>query len=821
MGAADEDPELSYTTFADKADDARLAIEDEMIKVRNQVSNDLLGMTPPLSAEIMTLIPKTPNAPKAESDEVDAEGKANTESDGDGVKLHSGAARDIFFTDMRLGFQSVIGVVVIMLLVITPSLYAWFNIAGSWDPYSNTGNLKVAVANEDEGSKGELIPMRMNIGDTIVSQLRGESGFDWVFVDEDKAVEGVYDESYYAAIVIPKDFSRNMMTYLTDNADYPNVIYYTNEKENPIAPIITQKGANSIQEGIRSTFTQRVDEVGLNLAVDLADYVTNPNLSGYAAKMGKHLDDAIRNIGDGASAMRTLSSLSVTTANVVSTASVALEGIRASSDTAKNALGNAENGVTDASEAFATSATIVDQALSGSSGTLDSISEDIDASLADLESNTANVPGVIHIAADVLEDAAGYMREIAQIAQEAANEETDPEKREEALAEAARLAAFAESMTNLADTASSAANRSDGLADRIEDTRGDLRGLVVQADQSLDETRSFYHNSIESAANDVEATVRSTSDAIHAIMNGLEGSVAGLSENAGNLTSQLNTLSGELTETATKLDTTADNVSKAKKRLSDALSSGDMKQIESAILGSDPSTMSERMAAPLEEKREPLYSVANFGSAMAPFYTVLCLWVGALVLVSTLEVHVTEERMERLRRRYAKVRAFHEYVGRYGIFAFISLLQSLLVLLGDLCLLHIQCVHPILFVVFGVLIGQVFCLFVYTLSELFGDVGKALCVILLIMQVAASGGTFPVEMLDPMLSNIVPFLPFFHGMNLLKECVAGIYWPSVGGNVAFFLTMVGTVLLIGIAARKPFRKLDNWFEGQLEKTGFM
>ena len=132
-------------------------------------------------------------------------------------------------------------------------------IAGSWDPYSNTGNLKVAVANEDEGYKGELIPMRMNIGDTIVSQLRGESGFDWVFVDEDKAVEGVYDESYYAAIVIPKDFSRNMMTYLTDNADYPNVIYYTNEKENPIAPIITQKGANSIQEGIRSTFTQRVD----------------------------------------------------------------------------------------------------------------------------------------------------------------------------------------------------------------------------------------------------------------------------------------------------------------------------------------------------------------------------------------------------------------------------------------------------------------------------------------------------------------------------------------------------------------------------------
>ena len=156
-----------------------------------------------------------------------------------------------------------------------------------------------------------------------------------------------------------------------------------------------------------------------------------------------------------------------------------------------------------------------------------------------------------------------------------------------------------------------------------------------------------------------------------------------------------------------------------------------------------------------------------------------------------------------------------------GIFAFIELLQSVLVLLGDLCLLHIQCENPVAFVLFGIFIGQVFCLFVYTLSELFGDIGKALCVILLIMQVAASGGTFPVEMLDPMLSGIVPFLPFFHGMNLLKECVAGIYWLAVTGNILFLLAMVGVVLLLGIVARKPLRKFDDWFEGQLEKTGYM
>ena len=175
---------------------------------------------------------------------------------------YGGPASDIFITDMKLGFQSVIGVVVIVLLVITPAMYAWFNIAGSWDPYSATGNLEVAVANEDEGYKGDLIPITINIGDTIESQLRGNSNFDWVFVDSsDEAVSGVESSKYYAAIEIPKDFSANMMTYLVDNTDYPNVVYYTNDKENPIAPIITQKGADAIQESIRVGFTERVDEV--------------------------------------------------------------------------------------------------------------------------------------------------------------------------------------------------------------------------------------------------------------------------------------------------------------------------------------------------------------------------------------------------------------------------------------------------------------------------------------------------------------------------------------------------------------------------------
>ena len=168
-----------------------------------------------------------------------------------------------------------------------------------------------------------------------------------------------------------------------------------------------------------------------------------------------------------------------------------------------------------------------------------------------------------------------------------------------------------------------------------------------------------------------------------------------------------------------------------------------------------------------------------------------------------------------------KVRPRHEFFGRYAIFGLVSLLQSALVLLGDLLFLQIQCVNPIAFFLLGLFVGQVFCLIVFTFTELFGDVGKALCVILLIMQVAASGGTFPIDMLDPLLLEIAPFLPFYHAMTLLQECVAGINVGMVVVSAAILVVYVSVMLLIGIVVRKPFRIVNDFIETQLEKTGYM
>ena len=154
---------------------------------------------------------------------------------------------EIFRRDVKRIRKNVIAMIVIVGITVVPCLYAWFNIAASWDPYGNTGNLKVAVASVDEGYEGSIIPIQINVGDQVLTSLRSNSQLDWVFTNKKKAVEGVKSGKYYAAIVIPKDFSNDMMSIFSEDISKPSITYYSNAKENAIAPKVKDKGASAIK----------------------------------------------------------------------------------------------------------------------------------------------------------------------------------------------------------------------------------------------------------------------------------------------------------------------------------------------------------------------------------------------------------------------------------------------------------------------------------------------------------------------------------------------------------------------------------------------
>ena len=195
----------------------------------------------------------------------------------------------IFKGDVRLVATNAIGLMVAIGLVVVPALYAWFNIAGTWDPYENTGGLKVAVANEDAGYTSSLLPTDVNVGKSVVAALHENDQFDWVFVDEGQAVEGVRSGEYYAALVIPERFSADMMTLFSPDIEHASITYYTNEKENAIAPHVTEQGADAVQNKIDRTFAEIVDETGLKTVVNLIDFMNGDGVGTYAAVLSLSL----------------------------------------------------------------------------------------------------------------------------------------------------------------------------------------------------------------------------------------------------------------------------------------------------------------------------------------------------------------------------------------------------------------------------------------------------------------------------------------------------------------------------------------------------
>ena len=170
----------------------------------------------------------------------------------------------IYRADLRRARRSLIAVVVTFGLIVIPSLFTWFNVAASWDPFGNTRSLRIAIANTDVGFKSDLVPLHINIGDQVVSALRKNDNFDWVIATEDEAIEGTRSGDYYAAIVIPEEFSKDMLTFFDGEVSSAPMTYYVNEKKNGISPKLAGQGAEAVSAQVNQTFARTLAEVALD-----------------------------------------------------------------------------------------------------------------------------------------------------------------------------------------------------------------------------------------------------------------------------------------------------------------------------------------------------------------------------------------------------------------------------------------------------------------------------------------------------------------------------------------------------------------------------
>lgn len=720
----------------------------------------------------------------------------------------------IFQRDMMRVRNNVIALVVIIGISVVPCLYAWFNIAASWDPYSNTGNLKVAVASVDEGYEGSLIPIEINIGDKVLSALRENTQMEWVFTTEEKATSGVKSGKYYAAIVIPKDFSNKMMSVFSEKVEKPEITYYSNAKENAIAPKVTDKGAGAVQRQVNEVFIETVSDTTLTVLQAVSNMTQASGAETIVDNLNTNLNQIAGDLTASAGLLESFSDMTGSAQKLLNSTTEFLQTVQQQTKESRQTFQETSKTFSGLDDSMDAAADSVGTALKSAENVYDQMDQVISGAFSDESADAQQIASTLDTLAgqvgNVVTAYTSVRDSIAAVADK--YPETSP------LVDAivVRMDTSIQQQKNLQSKLQDSAK---GLRDATTDlgtARSELKDLAAKNRENMSSVSASYKSSVQKSLNQLSASLTSSKQEISSLLSQLDQSANGIYKLTDTADSDLSEIQKVLGDSGELLTEASDRIADTTARLDEMEASGDFSELKALISG-DKSAISTFLAAPVSLDTHKIYEIANYGSSMAPFYSVLSIWIGGIVLVAMLKVNVSENCTKGLKN----VKLHQIYFGRFITFMIVGLFQSTLIALGDLLYLGIQCEHPFLFLLGCWFSSLVFVNIIYTLTVSLGDIGKAVSVILLVVQVAGTGGTFPIEVAPSFFRAVYPLLPFTHSMAALRETVGGMYgmnyWIDLG-KLAIFL---GISLIVGLVLRKPIIKANDVFTEKLEETKLM
>lgn len=720
----------------------------------------------------------------------------------------------IFQRDMMRVRNNVIALVVIIGISVVPCLYAWFNIAASWDPYSNTGNLKVAVASADEGYEGSLIPIEINIGDKVLSALRENTQMEWVFTTEKKATSGVKSGKYYAAIVIPKDFSNKMMSVFSEKVEKPEITYYSNAKENAIAPKVTDKGAGAVQRQVNEVFIETVSDTTLTVLQAVSNMTQASGAETIVDNLNTNLNQIAGDLTASAGLLESFSDMTGSAQKLLNSTTEFLQTVQQQTKESRQTFQETSKTFSGLDDSMDAAADSVGTALKSAENVYDQMDQVISGAFSDESADAQQIASTLDTLAgqvgNVVTAYTSVRDSIAAVADK--YPETSP------LVDAivVRMDTSIQQQKNLQSKLQDSAK---GLRDATTDlgtARSELKDLAAKNRENMSGMSASYKSSVQKSLNQLSASLTSSKQEISSLLSQLDQSANGIYKLTDTADSDLSEIQKVLGDSGELLTEASDRIADTTARLDEMEASGDFSELKALISG-DKSAISTFLAAPVSLDTHKIYEIANYGSSMAPFYSVLSIWIGGIVLVAMLKVNVSENCTKGLKN----VKLHQIYFGRFITFMIVGLFQSTLIALGDLLYLGIQCEHPFLFLLGCWFSSLVFVNIIYTLTVSLGDIGKAVSVILLVVQVAGTGGTFPIEVAPSFFRAVYPLLPFTHSMAALRETVGGMYgmnyWIDLG-KLAIFL---GISLIVGLVLRKPIIKANDAFTEKLEETKLM
>lgn len=720
----------------------------------------------------------------------------------------------IFQRDMMRVRNNVIALVVIIGISVVPCLYAWFNIAASWDPYSNTGNLKVAVASADEGYEGSLIPIEINIGDKVLSALRENTQMEWVFTTEEKATSGVKSGKYYAAIVIPKDFSNKMMSVFSEKVEKPEITYYSNAKENAIAPKVTDKGAGAVQRQVNEVFIETVSDTTLTVLQAVSNMTQASGAETIVDNLNTNLNQIAGDLTASAGLLESFSDMTGSAQKLLNSTTEFLQTVQQQTKESRQTFQETSKTFSSLDDSMDAAADSVGTALKSVENVYDQMDQVISGAFSDESADAQQIASTLDTLAGQVGNVVTAYTSVRDSV--AAVADKYPETAPLVDAIVVRMDTSIQQQKNLQSKLQDSAK---GLRDATTDlgtARSELKDLAAKNRENMSGVSASYKSSVQKALNQLSASLTSSKQEISSLLSQLDQSANGIYKLTDTADSDLSEIQKVLGDSGELLAEASDRIADTTAKLDEMETSGDFSELEALISG-DKSAISTFLAAPVSLDTHKIYEIANYGSSMAPFYSVLSIWIGGIVLVAMLKVNVSENCTKGLKN----VKLHQIYFGRFITFMIVGLFQSTLIALGDLLYLGIQCEHPFLFLLGCWFSSLVFVNIIYTLTVSLGDIGKAVSVILLVVQVAGTGGTFPIEVAPSFFRAVYPLLPFTHSMAALRETVGGMYgmnyWIDLG-KLAIFL---GISLIVGLVLRKPIIKANDAFTEKLEETKLM
>lgn len=707
----------------------------------------------------------------------------------------------IYKDDIKKIFTNYAALIVFIALSILPSLYAWFNIKASWDPYGKeaTSQIKIGVVNKDKGAelKGEF----KNIGNQIIDQLKENDVMGWQFVSEKEAVKAVEEGSYYAMITIPEEFSEDILSLITDDIKKGKIIYTVNEKVNAIAPKITVKGATAVQENVNKTVIETVSDIVLSTAKDLGIEV-----EGQLPKLDNLYDKLVE--------------IQSKFKDLYETTDLAYDGVNKVADLVTN-LQNDIPLITNTLNSTKGLATNLIDFITTSQGEINNIAPTIKTDIGLVKDLADEVLSYVDVVINAIKTNSENVKVLLENLSTKVSSLKEYVTSIRVLVEKINGQSQNGALSGVLSQLETAENNLNQLYNEIESIRNLLDNGNLSDTSKLENAKTVLNDVSNIAGNLYEKFDTEILGNINTILNTANDSAKGALEilqraqdKLPQVEEILTTVSALCNKGNEGIKYAKDNLPRAEEIVNEVTSkvakikdSSDLKDLLK-LIANNVEERSNYLTSPVELEENSLYPMRNYGTAMTPFYSVLALWVGMTLLVSmfSVEAHGEYNHME-------------VYFGKLLLFLTIGMTQALIVSLGDLYLLKIYCVNPALFVTGILFTSVVFVAIVYSLVSVFGNVGKVTAIILLVLQVAGSGGTFPIQLTPKFFQIINPFLPFTYAISFAREAIGGVVQSVLVKDIVIMLIYIVVSILISIFLKKPINNLLSGFTKKFHESG--